>query len=72
VDNCYECLAEKNKDATICENVEDENWSRKDNCYWRLVIALNKAGMNNKIDFCDKFIGKYKESREKECLKMAK
>ena len=72
VDNCYECPAEKIEDAAICENIKDENWSRKDNCYWRLVIALNKAGMNDKIDFCDKFTGEYKESREEECLKMVK
>ena len=69
---CYECLAEKNKDATICENIEDENWVRKDNCYWRLVISLSKAGMNDEIDFCDKFSGEWKESYKEECLKLAK
>ncbi|MBU1089189.1 hypothetical protein KKF38_00120 [Patescibacteria group bacterium] len=75
IENCYECIAEKDKDATICENIvldnqiEEDFW--KDNCYWRVVIALNKVGMNNKINFCDKFSGEYRESYKEECLKLA-
>ncbi|MCK5416440.1 hypothetical protein KAI92_03370 [Candidatus Parcubacteria bacterium] len=72
INNCYECFSEKNKDATICESIKSEYPARKDNCYWRLVVVLNKAGMNDKIDFCDKFIGKYKDAYKEECLKLVK
>ncbi|HHD92424.1 MAG TPA: hypothetical protein ENL06_02245 [Candidatus Portnoybacteria bacterium] len=59
IENCYECLAEKNEDPNICEYIifndkEEENFWR-DDCFWRLVIKFRDNDQLDKITFCDKF-----------------
>lgn len=66
--NCYECIAEKNSEPRICENIIlDEKESEdfwQDNCYWRLVIKFKNTNKIDKIDFCDKFV---EQEHEKAC-----
>lgn len=70
-DNCYECIAEKNNDPSICEKITSENKNNesflKDNCYWWLVIKLQKNNKLNKINFCNKF---YDEAHKKACYEI--
>ena len=53
IENCYECLAEKNEDANICKYIVSNFW--RDDCFWRLVIKFRDNDQLNKITFCDKF-----------------
>ncbi|MCK5320400.1 PD40 domain-containing protein [Candidatus Parcubacteria bacterium] len=70
--DCYGCFAEKNKDASICDKIT-WNAGARDNCYWAVAIELNKAGMNDKIDFCGKIedVGIENHDRQKACFEMA-
>jgi len=71
--NCYECLAEKNTEPSICENIilddkeSEDFW--QDNCYWRLVIKYRDTNSISKIDFCDKFV---EQGHRKACYDIIK
>jgi len=49
---CYTCFAQLNKDASICDRIENQFY--RDNCYWTVVVELNKANKKDKINFCHK------------------
>ena len=70
---CYQHFAEYHKNASVCDKITWNVFGR-DNCYWAVAIELNKAGMNNKIDFCGKIedMGIENHARQKACFKLAK
>lgn len=63
---CHTCFAQLNKDASICEKIGEQFW--RDNCYWAVVVELNKAGLENKINFCQKIED---GARRRACLETA-
>ena len=71
--SCQQCIANKNSDPEMCENIISEDevvedfW--QDNCYWGLVIKFRDKGRTDKIYFCDRFF----ESGHKEaCYEIIK
>ncbi|MCK5123273.1 MAG: hypothetical protein KAQ87_03965 [Candidatus Pacebacteria bacterium] len=71
--SCYRHFAEYNKDASVCDKITWDVFGR-DNCYWAVAIELNKARMNDKIDFCGKIedVGIENHARQKACFELAK
>ncbi|MCK4745095.1 hypothetical protein KAS41_03460, partial [Candidatus Parcubacteria bacterium] len=73
---CYNCVVSLNGDVSACEKIILENKSAEDfyknGCYHRAATALDRKGMNDKIDFCDKFKGEWKDFYKEKCLKLAK
>ncbi|MCK4745211.1 hypothetical protein KAS41_04060, partial [Candidatus Parcubacteria bacterium] len=69
--DCYQHFAEHNKDASVCDEII-WNAGARDNCYWAVAVELNKAGMNDKIDFCGKIedVGIENHARQKACFKL--
>ena len=60
IEDCYECLAEKKEDPSICEKINFDDKKKqnfwRDDCYWRLVIKFRNEGKIDRINFCDKFV----------------
>ena len=73
---CYNCIVSINGDVSACEKIILENKSvenfYKNGCYHRAATVLNRKGMNDKIDFCDKFKGEWEDLYREKCLKLAK
>ncbi|MFC1613397.1 hypothetical protein ACFL23_03640, partial [Patescibacteria group bacterium] len=60
---CYSCFAQLEKNVDHCDKIEEDFW--KTNCYWGVVVQLQKAGMKDEIDFCDRMPGEVRSDNQK-------